>query len=150
MNGSSLVAKRAPFKSRLLLANGLVMSKLCYLIQVWGGTADFLIKGLQILHNKSTCIVTKLSWYTPTRILMKQCNWLSVNQLIQYHTVLSIHKIVKTGKPSYIYEKLCAEHGYNTRNTVIFGDKFSGKSALASSSFCYRGLRDYNNLPLDI
>ena len=115
-----------------------------------GRAAGFLLKACQTLQNKSARIVTKLSWYTPTRILLQKCDWLSVNQLVFYHTVLCIHKSVITGKPRYMNEKLCAEHDYNTRNMVIFWENFSGKSALASNSFCYRGATSYNSLPPDI
>ena len=150
VNGLSLVSKSAPFKSRLLLANGLVNSKICNLIQVWGGAADFLLRAVQVLQNKSARLVTKSSWFTPTRVLLRQCGWLSVNQLVHYHTILSIHKVVMTRKPKYMYDKLCSDHGYATRNAVIFGETFSGKTALAANSFCYRGTNIYIKLPFEI
>ena len=36
INGLALVASRADFRTRLMVANGIVVSKLCYLIQLWG------------------------------------------------------------------------------------------------------------------
>ena len=38
VNGLLMVAARAPFSIRLSVANGIFMSKLCYLMQLWGGT----------------------------------------------------------------------------------------------------------------
>ena len=37
INGLLKVSSRAPFHTRLMVANGVFMSKLCYLIQLWGG-----------------------------------------------------------------------------------------------------------------
>ena len=37
-NGLVMVSSRAPSATRLMVANGIIMSKLCYLIQRWGGT----------------------------------------------------------------------------------------------------------------
>ena len=37
VNGLVIVASKAPFATRLSVANGIFMSKLCYLIQLWGG-----------------------------------------------------------------------------------------------------------------
>ena len=37
VNGLLMVATRAPFSTRLSVANGIFISKLCYLIQLWGG-----------------------------------------------------------------------------------------------------------------
>ena len=150
INALSLVAKRASFKSRLMLANGLVLSKLSYLIQVWGGTNDATIKCLQVLLNKTARIVTRLSWFTPTRMLMKQCNWLSVEQLVQYHTLVSLFNIIKTRRPKYLFDKLCQEHNYNTRAQIKYGELFTAKSVLASNSFCYRGALLYQRVPVEI
>ena len=81
--------------------------------------------------------VTKLSWYTPTRMLLKQCNWLSVRQLAHYHTVLTTHKLVLTETPKYLHEKVCTTNSYNTRTKVKFGDNFTGISAIASHFLTY-------------
>ena len=42
-----LIAKVANFKTRKMIANGIFLSKIIYLIQVWGGCSDFLINFLQ-------------------------------------------------------------------------------------------------------
>ena len=46
VNGLLMVAARAPFLSRLSVANGIFMSKLCYLIQLWGGAGGYLLHAL--------------------------------------------------------------------------------------------------------
>ena len=150
INGLALISKRATFQSRLMIAQGLVLSKMSYLIQVWGGTNESLIRSLQVSLNKTARIVTRLSWFTPTGVLMRQCNWLSVEKMVQYYTLVTVFNIVRTGKPKYLYDKLCHDHQYNTRTVVKYGETFSAKSALASNSFCYRGALLYQQLPAAI
>jgi hypothetical protein len=53
INGLLKVCARAPLPTRLMVANGIFMSKLCYLIQLWGSADKYLIKALQVLQNKA-------------------------------------------------------------------------------------------------
>ena len=116
-----MVAKRATFKTRLMLAERMVLSKLGYLIQIWGGSSDFLLKSLQVLLNKTARIVTRKSWFTPSRILMKECNWLSVQQLVQYHTLVSVFNIVNTKRPKFLHDKMCTTDRAETNPEFQFG-----------------------------
>ena len=71
----SHIAKFMPKHSRLLLANGLILSKLLYLITVWGGAPASYLKRLQALLNKTDRIVTGLLRKTRTSTLMTECKW---------------------------------------------------------------------------
>jgi hypothetical protein len=48
INGLKKIARNSTFNTRLMVANGVVMSKLGYLITVWGGAQQYLLKGLQV------------------------------------------------------------------------------------------------------
>ena len=37
VNGLCLISDRSTFETRLMVANGIILSKLSYLIQLWGG-----------------------------------------------------------------------------------------------------------------
>ena len=84
------ISRVASFKNRKMLANGIFMSKLSYLIALWGGCGIILRRTLQIIQNKVARAVTKLKWTTSPAVLLSQVGWLSVNQLIFYHSVLQI------------------------------------------------------------
>ena len=60
VNGLLLISSRADFDTRLMVANGIIVSKLCYLIQLWGGCDRYLLDSLQILMNKAARYVTGL------------------------------------------------------------------------------------------
>ena len=112
------------------------------------------MKGLQVTQNRAARIVTRMSWFTPTRVLLNKCRWLSVKQLVVYHRAVTVHKIIKTRTPMYLYQKMDSNHPYQTRQAtsgkIRFGDQFEGKSSLARSSFCYGGTSNYNLIPADI
>ena len=144
LRGLSRVAKHSPSHIRLMVARGIYLSKLTYLIQVWGGTQEYLIKALQVNQNKAMKIATGLSWYTPTGVLLRKCNWLSVRQLIAYHIALTVHKTVTSGNPQYIWDKMSTETYHITRQQVKFSQNFTGKSVRTQGTFCYRGAIWYN------
>ena len=125
-------------------------SKISNLIQIWGGVSEAVLKSIQVSQNAAARVVTRQSWFTPTRTLLKQCGWLSVRQLVVYHTALTTHKIVREERPKYLHEKMCAEKNYLTRNDIKFSYNFKAKSERANNSFCYRGATVYNQLPISI
>ena len=52
INGLCMLSTRSSFQTRLMVANGIVISQLCYLIQLWGGCEGYLLNSLQIIMNR--------------------------------------------------------------------------------------------------
>ena len=48
INGLKRVCVNAKFGTKLMVANGVVMSKLAYLITLWGGAQQYLLSALQV------------------------------------------------------------------------------------------------------
>ena len=65
------VSRLATFKTRKMIANGIFMSKLIYLIPLWGGCEEFLLRSLQVAQNKAARLVTKCEAYTSTKTCLK-------------------------------------------------------------------------------
>ena len=127
------------------------MSVLIYLIPLWGGCEEYLIQSLQVLQNRAARQVTRLNWFTPTRRLLQQCGWLSIKQLIFYHSALTIFKTRESRVPFYLTQKIVTEHPYPTRFATGGGIRSEGIfGGLSSRSFLIRGPRDFNNIPADI
>ena len=102
INGLKLVSRNATFKTRLLVGNGCFLSVLNYMLPVFGGAELYLIKMLQVMQNRAARIITNQGWYTPTRILLNQCNWLSVKQwglfdMENFETKKALVHLYKTG-----------------------------------------------------
>ena len=148
INGLVKVSSRAPKETRLMVANGIVMSKLTYVIQLWG-SEKYLVKSLQVLQNRAARAVTGKSWFTPTRRLLQDCNWLSVNQLIFYHTVLQAHKVLVSGTQTYFSQRMSSHHPYRTRQAAG-GSIWCGEEHTGKGGFSKRGAQMYNSIPLYI
>ena len=102
------------------------------------------MKALQVVQNKAARCVTKLSWFTPTRQLLCQCGWLSIKQLAFYHTVLTVHRIMKSGKPVFLRSKLTTEYQYQTRQAT--GGHLRLLTMVEGSFIC-RAVKDFNSIP---
>ena len=127
------------------------MSVLAYLIPLWGGCEGYLLKALQVLQNRAARQVTRLSWYTPTRRLLEQCNWLSIKQLIFYHSALTVHRTRKAKTPLYLSQKLSYGHPFHTRLAASGGIHITGNhGSLVQKSFLIRAAGDYNSIPSKI
>ena len=92
------VASTATFKTKLMVANGVIMSKLVYLITVWGGAQNYLIHRLQVQQLTAARVVCGYhSHYWSRRQLLVKVKWLSVKQLIFFHTVLQAFQTTQSG-----------------------------------------------------
>lgn len=155
INGLKKISKNATFNTRLMVANGAVMSKFVYLITVWGGAQQYLLKALQVQQltaARTVCGFYSRSWNK--KKLLDRLRWLSIRQLIYFHTVLQAHKSILSGKPASISESISTQHPYRTRNAasglIRFGESFRGDSSLVSASFKHRAVHWYNDVPVGV
>ena len=157
------ISSSATFKTRKMIANGIYMSKLIYLMPLWMGCEDYLINVLQVNLNKVARLVTKLDIFTPTSVLMQQCGWMPIKQLMAYHSLVLLHKILQQQSPSYLYNKVTSgSQDYNTRQaadaaaalaTVGVFDQPSVDSSeldLCRSSWCWASVKWYRQLPSNL
>merc|ERR1711867_355798 len=149
-----MITSTADFKTRLMVANGIVMSKVCYLIQLWGGCEEYLLKSLQVQLNKAAKLVTRLPYCTSSRKLMQMCGWMTVKQLVKYHTIIMVHKTIMDKKPVFMSSRLPTYHSYRTRKDssgcVRLDQTFRSRNDLPLRSFRYRGAQDYNSIPAEL
>jgi hypothetical protein len=154
------VSKVASFKTRKMLANGIFISKLIYLMPVWMGCEDYLVNALQVCQNKAARLVTKLDRFTSTKVLMQQCGWLSVKQLMIYHSLVLLHKVFRNQKPVYLYQKITAGPPLpNTRQAAATTVALTALDvhsqplvpgsdlSLARKSWCWSSVSWYSQLP---
>ena len=71
--------------------------------------------------------------------------WLSIRQLIFFHTLLQAHKTILTGRPVSLHQ----EYPYRTRNAVT-GKIRLGENFKSKSSFKNRAAKSYNQVPAEI
>ena len=102
------------------------------------------IKQLQVLQNKAAQIVT----HSPPRAervgMYTRLDWLTVKQLITYHTLMTVFKIRQSGEPEYLAKFL--KDDSRTSRIIIPNTKLG----LAQKSFVWRGATAWNLLSLEL
>ena len=100
---------------------------------------------LQTLQNKLNKMLLDADYNTPTADLLQQTSSLSIHQMVAYQTAVTTYKIVKSGKPSYIADKmrqrnLVTRHG----DCTVLQPRYSLN--IAREGFVYRGAALFNKL----
>ena len=152
INALAKVSYIASFQTKKMIANGIVMSLIVHLIQLYGGCSDYLLQFIQTLQNRAARIVTKQGWGTATRVLLSQCGWLSVRQLVEYHSLVLMFKVLQDRKPVYLHEKVSVEFVQKTRQATggsIRETRTFEKDA-GISSFIPRTTKVWNELPVEM
>ena len=148
LNALKRISRNASFKTRLMVGNACFMSVISYMIAVWGGTESYVVRAVQVMQNKAARCITKLSWFTPTRSLLLQCNWLSIKQLMFFHTALQVWKVQKWKKPVYIHSKLQPSKTRSaTHGTLVIS---VAEKTITRKSFMSRAALTWNAIPADI
>ena len=152
INGLAKVCQYSSFKTRKMVANGLFMSYLTYLIPLYGGCPEYLLSALQILQNRAARLATKSSWYTASAHMLQQLGWLSVHQMIVFHSLVLVFKTKMKQRPVYLYSQVSAQFSVQTRLSVSHGIRETRRtqSELGRKSFFPRSINQWNSLPADV
>ena len=148
LNALKKLAVNANFKTRLMVANSCFMSIIIYMVSVWGGTEDYIFKAVQVMQNKAARCVTKQSWFTPIKRLLLQCNWLSIKQLIFFHTALQVWRVNASKCPVYIETKLQLSRTRRSAQGNLLVPVVD--NSVSSKSFMVRSAVTWNQIPADI
>jgi hypothetical protein len=107
-------------------------------LSLFGGCDNAEVKAIQVLQNRAVQIV-----HSPPRAerlpMFTKLKWLSVNQLITYHTLLAVFKIRQSGEPKYLAKYLQDD---NRTGRIIMPNT---KLTLAKSCFVTRDQKIYKN-----
>ena len=133
-----------PYQIRNQITHGMFYSVLVCCLPLFGGCDLGEIKQLQILQNKAAQIVT----HSPPRMvrlaMFSRLKWLTVNQLIAYHTLLTVYKIRSSGEPEYLASFLKQD---NRSGHIILPYT---RLSLFMKSFVWRGASTWNQLSREI
>ena len=151
LNGLKKIAVNASFKTRLMVATGIIQSKLQYLMPLWIGAPDYLINYLQVQQlNAARCVCGYKSYFWSTSKLLETCGWLSIKQQMVASTVSMAHKIVTTGVPKNIKATLILEYPYRTRQATNGDIRLLDNTLKNEKTFKFQARKYYNQIPLNI
>ena len=108
-----------PRKSKLMLANGLILSKILYLLPLYGGTQIKYLRKIQVTMNNTIRFVTGMGRRTSTLTLMREVNWLTIQELTELHSLLFIWRTIHLKTPHYLAGKILLNETDNTISTNI-------------------------------
>ena len=112
------LSKNMNVKCRKVLAEGLVLSRIKYLLPLWGGTTDNLIRKVQVIVNNLARTVTGMGRRTSTVTLMKQCDWLTVKEMVFYFSITEMWRNIHLQKPKYFSSTFKLDNQGLSDNTV--------------------------------
>ena len=152
INALQKVSFAASFQTRKMIANGVLISRIIYAIQLWGGTSNYLLDMLQVLQNRAARLVTRRNIFTSQHQLLLECGWLNVRQMVAFHDVVQIYKTLKEEKPVSLYRKLSRTFSYQTRaaTTGALVDNYRTRGDISRESFLVRATKLWNKLPASV
>ena len=104
---------------------------------------------LQVLQNSMNRLITGARQGVATLDLLKDTNCLSIQQMVAYYTLIMVHKVTMTGKPSYLARKLRLKYE-SERELRACGSRTVETPAYtldtSRAGFVYRGSKLYNSL----
>ena len=93
------------------------------------------------MQNKAARLVSHFPLRAPRKEIYATLGWLSVNQLVFYHSMLSTFRIRQSGEPEYL-SNLQARDG-RTGRIIISNTTLT----LAKRSYSYRASAQWNSIP---
>ena len=123
------------------IVQGVFNSVLCYCIPLFGGCNKSEVHQLQVKQNRAAQCVLNLPPRTSRAIVYDKLGWLTVLQLIAYHTLIAVYRVRMKKEPEHLASHLCWDNIYE--NIIVQNNKLG----LYRDSFVYRGSTLWNKLP---
>ena len=130
--------------TRQNIVQGVFNSVLCYCLPLFGGCNICEIKALQVQQNRAARIVLNLPPRTNRDYMFDKLGWMTVRQLISYHTLITVFRIRKSQEPEYLYGALGRDNKFG--NIIVENNNLG----LYKSSFVPRGSVLWNKLPKEL
>ena len=135
-----------------LVGHALVSSRLDYANSIMYGMSKSLTTKLQRQQNTLTRVVLRTNRSSSAGPLLSELHWLPVASRIQFKIATLTHKILTTGKPSYLSSLL--NHYQPTRQLRSSGSNLlkqpHSKTKFGSLAFHTAASRIWNGLPADV
>ena len=100
------MGSKLPRKCRKTLAEGLIISRLLYLIQTWGSTTENHLRRAQVLLNRTARWITGQRRRTRIRDIMIEVGWLDIKELHLLHSCVYMWKMINLITPQDLRDKL--------------------------------------------
>ena len=141
-----------PHSALKIIVESLTLSIVRYCISVYGSCGVTQLRRVQKVINFCARVVTGRRRHDHISDAVQNLGWLTAEQLVSYHTVCSIVRIVSTRQPPYLLSTIGARrdelHGHNTRGASQRALPHIRTEA-GRRRLCYRGVSLLNALGLE-
>ena len=97
LTGISKIRNIVPsLQLRKQIAEGIFTSILVYCMPLWGGCGKGELQQLQVIQNTAAQHVLRVPRRSSRKEMFNRLGWLSVNQLVFFHTVMAVYKMRQT------------------------------------------------------
>ena len=127
--------------SKQTIVQGVFNSVLCYCLPLFGGCNVSEVQALQVQQNRAARIVLNLPPRTSREYMFDKLGWMTVQQLIAYHTLITVFRIRQSKEPEYLAVVLGRDNKWG--NIIVENSTLS----LYKNSFVPRGSVLWNKLP---
>ena len=138
-----------PRDSLKTLYTGIVEPHFRYCCSVWGCCGSTEINKLQKLQNRAARIVTNSSFDSPSRPLIEELGWKTIEQLISNESETMVFKSLNELAPQYLCGLFAKNSECSTRTLCNTGTDVSlpkNNSANGQKCFSFRGAKLWNSL----
>ena len=138
-----------PKETLKTLYTGIVEPHFRYCCSVWGCCGSMELDQLQKLQNRAARVLTNSSFDAPSRPLIQELGWKTIEELINGETKTMVFKSLHDLAPEYLRSLFtrnsqCSVHAL--RNTVTDLKLPRKNSANGQKCFSYRGAKLWNSL----
>ena len=130
-----------PFATLKTICEGWFNSVMLYCLPLFGGCHEGELDDLQIVQNQLARLVTFSDSRDHRHIMFNKLKWMTVRQLICYHTLLTVFRVRHSKEPEHLASKLLDD---NRNGKIIIPHS---NLTLYQKSFIYRGILTWNSLP---
>ena len=141
-----------PQVSLKTLYTGIVEPHFRYCCSVWGCAGSTDTNQLQKLQNRAARIITYSSFDTPSRPLIAELGWQTIEEVIDNGSKIMVFKSPNDLAPQYLWNlftKNSTCSSQNLRNTETDLTLPKKESANGQKCFSYRGAKIWNSLPAE-
>ena len=137
------LAKNIPRKCKIMLASGLILGKINYLLPVYGGTQPKYLKKIQIIMNNAVRWAIGAQKRTKSKDLMEAANWLDIHEMIRLQTLTITWKTLYLNQPQHLDENIYRDPNNNLYTT-------QPRLMNTESNLRWRMCKEWNLLPTEL
>lgn len=132
-----------PFNIRMLLAKSYLVPVLLYGCELFANCSSLDKQRLHVAYNSIARYVFKKRRHDRISSFSYQIFNMSFENLLKFKCLLLFYKIINTGEPNYLYERL--QFARSNRGKKVIQIRF--KSSRSEQQFLIYSIRLWNNLP---